>query len=129
MVDIEIKLLTIFEEVYKTRSVSQAGENIGLSQPSIRIAFSKPRTFFNNPLSVRPSGGMEPTPHAEELIKPIREALALLRRALGHRIVFDPLTSNRTFRICMTDISQVVMLPTLMNHLKTAAPSVRIETL
>jgi DNA-binding transcriptional LysR family regulator len=129
MTDVEIKLLTIFEEVYKTRSVSRTGENVGLSQPSISIALAKLRHYFNDPLFVRTSRGMEPTPHAEELIKPIREALALLRRALGHQIVFDPLTSNRTFRICMTDISQVVMLPTLMNHLKTAAPSVRIETL
>jgi DNA-binding transcriptional LysR family regulator len=129
MVDVELKLLTIFEEVYKTRSVSQAGENIGLSQPSISIGLAKLRHYFNDPLFVRTSRGMEPTPHAEELIKPIREALTLLRRALGHQIVFDPLTSNRAFRISMTDISQVVMLPTLMTHLKTAAPSVRIETL
>jgi DNA-binding transcriptional LysR family regulator len=129
MIDVELKLLTIFEEVYKTRSVSRAGQTIGLSQPSISIGLAKLRHHFNDPLFVRTSRGMEPTPHAEELIGPIREALALLRRAFGHRIVFDPLTSNRAFRICMTDISQVVMLPTLMTHLKTAAPSVRIETL
>ena len=74
MADVEIKLLTIFEEVYKTRSVSQAGE-IGSSQPSISIGLSKLRHYFNDPLFVRTSRGMEPTPHAEELIKPIRKRL------------------------------------------------------
>ncbi len=129
MVDIELKLLAIFDEVYKTGSVSQAGENMGLSQPTISIGLAKLRHHFKDSLFVRTSRGMEPTPQAGELIKPIRQALALLRQALGHQIVFDPLTANRTFRICMTDISQVVMLPTLMTHLKAAAPAVRVETL
>ncbi len=127
--DIDLKLLGIFDEVYKTRSVSQAGENLGLSQPSISLALGKLRRYFNDPLFVRTSSGMEPTPHAAELIAPIREALELLRFALKHQVVFDPARSDRTFRICMTDISQVVMLPRIMNRLKDAAPSIRVETL
>lgn len=70
---------------------------------------------------------MEPTPHAEGLIQPIRGALDLLQTALHHQIGFDPLTSDRTFRICMLDISQVVLLPILMNHIRAIAPHVRIE--
>src|SRR5260221_1801542 len=127
--DVDLKLLTVFEEVYKTRSVSHAAANIGATQPSISIALAKLRRLFNDPLFVRTSRGMEPTPHAEEVIKPIREAIALLRSTLGSRVVFDPLTSTRTFRISMSDISQIVMLPALMTHLEEAAPSVGIEIL
>jgi DNA-binding transcriptional LysR family regulator len=127
--DADLKLLTIFEEVYKTRSVSRAAANIGATQPSISIALAKLRRTFNDPLFVRTSRGMEPTPHAEAVIKPIREAIALLRSTLGSRVVFDPLTSTRKFRIAMTDISQIVMLPALMTHLEKAAPSVSIDIL
>ena len=127
--DVDLKLLTVFEEVYKTGSVSQAAANIGATQPAISIGLGKLRRLFNDPLFVRTSRGMEPTPHAEEVIKPIREAIALLRSTLGSKVIFDPLTSTRTFRISMTDISQIVMLPALMTYLGQAAPSVGIEIL
>lgn len=129
MIDIDLKLLTILQEIYRTRSVSQAAENIQLSQPSVSIALGKLRKRFNDPLFVRTSAGMEPTPLASELMHPVGEAMSLLAYALRHHIVFDPKQSERCFRICMTDISQIVLLPRLLNHLKDAAPSIRIEVL
>jgi len=129
MLDVDLKLLTIFQEIYRTRSVSQAAENIRLSQPTLSIALGKLRKRFNDPLFVRTSAGMEPTPLAAELLVPVSEALGLLAYALRHQIVFDPKQSERCFRICMTDISQIVMLPRLLNYLKDAAPSIRIEVI
>jgi DNA-binding transcriptional LysR family regulator len=127
--DIDLKLLIVFEEVYKTGSVSKAAANIGATQPSISISLAKLRGHFNDPLFVRTSRGMEATPKADEIIKPVREAIALLRSTLARQVVFEPLTSKRKFRIAMTDISQIVMLPLLMTHLKRVAPSVSIEIL
>ena len=127
--DVDLKLMIFFEEVYKTGNVSKAAANIGVTQPSVSIGLARLRKHFNDPLFVRTSRGMEATPYADEIIKPIREATALLRSTLGRQIVFEPLTSKRKFRIAMTDISQIVMLPALMTHLKRVAPSVRIEIL
>jgi DNA-binding transcriptional LysR family regulator len=62
-------------------------------------------------------------------LKPVREAIALLRSTLGQQVVFDPLKSTRAFRIAMADVSQVVMLPDLMTYLDAAAPSVAIDIL
>jgi len=128
-VDVDLKLLMILDEVYKTGSVSRAAANIGMTQPSISIALAKLRNTFNDPLFVRTSRGMEPTPHALAVIKPVREAIALLRSTLGQQVVFDPLKSTRAFRIAMADVGQVVMLPDLMTHLEAAAPSVAIDIL
>lgn len=128
-VDIELRWLTIFDEIYKTGSVTQAAENLELSQPSVSLGLAKLRKYFNDPLFVRTSRGMEPTPHAAELIGPIRQALTLLHTAVRHRVVFDAARSERTFRIAMTDISQVILLPQLMNHLKQVAPALRIEVM
>src|SRR5437016_3777396 len=116
MLDVDLRLLAIFEEIYRTKSVSQAAENLGLSQPTISIGLAKLRKFFNDPLFVRTSSGMEPTPQAIKLGVPVAEALDQLKQALRHHIVFDPATSARCFRVCMTDISQVVLLPKLLNH-------------
>lgn len=127
MAEFDVKLLRVFDEVYKTRSVSRAAEHLGLAQPSVSIALAKLRRHFKDPLFVRTSSGMEATPHAGALVGPVREALRLLAMTLGQQAAFDPAQSDRTFRIAMTDISQSVLLPTLLNHLATAAPSIRID--
>jgi len=127
MAEFDVKLLRVFDEVYKTRSVSRAAEHLGLAQPSVSIALAKLRRHFNDPLFVRTGSGMEATPHAGALVGPVREALRLLETTLGQQAAFEPAKSDRTFRIAMTDISQSVLLPTLLNHLKTVAPSIRIH--
>jgi DNA-binding transcriptional LysR family regulator len=119
--------LRIFDEVYRTRSVSRAAQDIGVTQPTISVGLGKLRKYFNDPLFVRTSHGMEPTPHADQLVKWVRQALDSLQMAVGHQVVFDPPTSERTFRIGFTDISQIVLAPKLMTHLKSVAPNVRIE--
>ena len=48
---------------------------------------------------------MQPTPHADTLVAPIRQALELLRSITRQQAVFDPAKAQRTFRICMTDIT------------------------
>ena len=127
MEELDLRLLKVFDEVYKTRSVSRAAENVGVTQPSVSIALAKLRKHFQDPLFVRTSDGMQPTPYAAELIRPVRDGLGLLDGALRHRATFDPLRSDRSFCLCMTDISQAVLLPTLLNHLKQAAPGIQLE--
>lgn len=123
----DIRLLSVFDEIYKTRSVSRAADALGLGQPAVSIALAKLRQHFDDPLFVRTSNGMDPTPLGEELVQPIRAALDALNEALGHRSVFAPAESERCFRICMADISQLVLLPKLWSRLRATAPGVRIE--
>ncbi|WP_028998815.1 LysR family transcriptional regulator [Azohydromonas australica] len=125
----DMKLLAVFDEVYKTRSVSRAGENLGIPQTSVSLALGRLRRQFNDPLFVRTSDGMVPTPHAAELVQPLRQALELLRLATKQQVVFDPATSQRRFRISMTDTSHLQFLPSLINRVNTLAPSVHIEIL
>src|SRR5260221_13118727 len=103
----DMKLLSVFDEVYKTRSVSRAGENLGLAQTSVSLALGRLRRQFNDALFVRTSDGMVPTPHAAELVQPLRQALELLRIATRQQLGFDPATAQRHLRISMTDISDM----------------------
>ncbi|BEP65456.1 LysR family transcriptional regulator (plasmid) [Variovorax sp. V213] len=123
----DLKLLTVFDEVYKTRSVSRAGENLGVAQSSISIALARLRRHFGDPLFVRTSDGMQPTPHATSLVVPIRQALELLRGITKQQAVFDPAKVQRTFRICMTDITHLVLVPALINRLRDIAAGVNVE--
>jgi DNA-binding transcriptional LysR family regulator len=127
MNSIDIRLLSVFDEIYKTRSVTAAAEALELGQPAVSVALSKLRHHFGDPLFVRTSTGMEPTPFGEGLVRPIRAVLDALDLVLDHRNEFDPGSSDRTFRICMTDISQWVLLPKLWEKLRVTAPGIRIE--
>lgn len=127
--DLSIKDLKIIDEVYRTHSVSEAAEAVGLSQPSISMRISNLRAHFDDPLFVRTSTGMQPTPRADEIIEPVRNALALLEGNLAGRRLFDPAKSDRCFRICMTDAGQMVVMPDLLNRLSMIAPHVRVEVL
>lgn len=91
------------------------------------IGLGKLRRHFGDPLFVRTSSGMDPTPLAQELGRPIRHAIDAVEAALGYRSSFDPATVKRTFRIAMTDISQIVLLPGLWARLHRVAPGVEVE--
>lgn len=125
----DMRLLSVFDEVFKTRSVSRAAENLDIPQTSVSLALGRLRRQFNDPLFVRTAQGMIPTPHATQLLRPLRQALELLREATQQQVVFDPATSTRHFRISMTDVSHIEFLPGLIRRVEKLAPSVRIEVL
>jgi DNA-binding transcriptional LysR family regulator len=127
LINIDLRLLEVISELHKTRSVSHAAENLALSQSAISMTLAKLRKHFNDPLFVRTSSGMEPTPHAIELLRLLKEAEGILHTVLGHHVVFDPLISERTFHLYSTDIAQVTLLPQLIGHLREAAPGVHID--
>jgi DNA-binding transcriptional LysR family regulator len=124
---LDFRLLSVFDEIYKTRSVTAAALALNLGQPAVSVALAKLRHQLGDPLFVRTSNGMEPTPFGEGLVRPVRAVLEALDLVQGHRNDFAPATSDRSFRICMTDISQLVLLPKLWESLRRSAPGIRIE--
>jgi DNA-binding transcriptional LysR family regulator len=127
MTNIDLRLLTIVNELNKTRSVSQAAENLELSQSAVSMSLARLRKHFNDPLFVRTPDGMEPTPQMSELMELLEKAEGLLETALVHRIAFNPATSDRSFRLGATDITRVTLLPSLMRRLHVTARGVGIE--
>jgi DNA-binding transcriptional LysR family regulator len=127
MTNIDLRLLTIVNELNKTRSVSQAAENLELSQSAVSMSLARLRKHFKDPLFVRTPDGMEPTPQMAELIELLEKAECLLETALVHRVAFHPSTSDRTFRLGATDITRVTILPALMKRLHASARTVGIE--
>jgi DNA-binding transcriptional LysR family regulator len=127
MNNVDLKLLTIVAELFRTRSVSQTAENLALSQSTVSMHLATLRKHFNDPLFVKTSSGMEPTPHITELMELIEKSKDLLQAVLEHHVVFTPATSDRMFRLCSTDIAKVTMMPRLMKRIQETAPSIRIE--
>ncbi len=124
---IDLKLLQLFDELYRSRSVSRAADALGQSQPTVSIWLSHLRRRFGDPLFVRTRSGMQPTPRADALIDRVRTALTAVDALVGGTAGFDPATSQRSFRIAMTDASHITILPALLAHTRRAAPGVTLE--
>jgi len=123
----DLELLLIFDEIYKTGNVTRAADNLGLPQSTVSLGLGKLRGHFNDQLFTRTARGMAPTPRAQNAIGDVRRSVQALQHALADQPVFDPAASTREFRICMTDISEVVLLPRLLNHLRETGPGIRLE--
>ena len=127
--DLDLNLLRLFDAVYRSRSVSRAAELLELTQPAASQGLSRLRRLLHDALFVRSPGGVRPTPTAERLAEPVRQALATIAQALSETQGFEPRESARTFRIHMSDIGEGRFLPELMIALREQAPGVRIESL
>jgi DNA-binding transcriptional LysR family regulator len=128
MAKLDIDWLNVFVEIYRTQSVSRAAERLQMAQANASVALGKLRRHFGDRLFARTSRGMEPTPYAQQIYPGVVAAVEQLARLAGTRSAFDPASAQRRFRISMTDISEVVVLPSLANHLRRAAPGIVIET-
>jgi DNA-binding transcriptional LysR family regulator len=124
---LDAKLLRLFDVLYTTGSVTKAAEQLGQSQPTVSIWLGKLRQALDDPLFVRTSDRMAPTPRATELIAPARQALQALRQLSVGRGEFDPALVERRFRICMTDASHVTLLPHILAHVRALAPGITLE--
>lgn len=125
---LDLNLLRVFDAIWRRRSVTAAGAEVGLTQGSMSNALNRLRQHFDDPLFVRLQGRMQPTALAEGLAEPVQQALRQLDEALAQRRAFEPASATRSFRLCMTEIAQRVFLPRLMQHLAGVAPQVRLAT-
>src|SRR5215510_5962668 len=126
--DLDLNLLRAFDAVLRDGSVTAAAGRLGLSQPAMSNALSRLRRLLGDPLFMRTAGGMRPTPFAQQLAAPVQQALDLIRASLSQQAGFDPKTSDRIFRLQLTDVGEIAFLPPLLERLQRDAPRVRVET-
>ena len=126
---IDLNLFLVFQAIYATRSVTLAGDRLGMTQSAVSNALKRMRERFNDALFVRSADGMVPTPVRRAPGRPHRGRHRL--PDAGRRPGPDlraARRSNRTFRIAVNDIGQLVMMPELLSVARGLAPGVRFET-
>lgn len=125
--DIDLNLFVVFDAIYTEGNLTRAGEIIGITQPAVSNSLSRLRNLFDDPLFVRTAEGMVPTPVAQNIIGPVRQALGLMRSSVQESEAFDPSRSDKRFRVSMTDLSQAIILPYLFGRIKREAPLIAVD--
>src|SRR5580704_8522236 len=110
----------------RERSVTRAGQRLGLSQPAISHALTRLRHMLKDELFVRSPYGMMPTPRAEHLATPIRIALDGLQQSLepDH---FEPAKATTTFRIAVDNYAAIVLVAPIAAYVARIAPGVSLD--
>ncbi len=125
---VDLNLLTVFDALIEQGKLSQAAEQLGMSQPAVSAALQRLRATFKDQLFVRSRSGMLPTPRAMELHRDVREALQLVRHAMSSGSAFDPTVTERSFTIVGDSFFESAMIGSLLNRLSEVAPGISIET-
>lgn len=127
LASIHLNQLLLVEALQADSNLSDAAERIGMSQSAASHALARLRKELGDPIFIRTAEGMQPTPFGARLAARVSESLEVLRSALDKGVEFDPAHSTRTFTIILSDVSQTLYLPRLLNRLAERAPGISVR--
>ncbi len=124
---VDLNLLVYLDALLRERNVTQAANQLNLSQPAMSNGLRRLRELFDDPLLVRTSEGMTPTERALELEPIVREVLTSIDRAVQPRSEFDARNAHRVFRIMASDYAESTLFPSVLGKLRTLAPGLTLD--
>lgn len=123
---IDLNLFAVFDAIYTAGSLTKAADVLCITQPAVSNSLARLREMLNDPLFVRTGHSMTPTPVAQNIIVPAREALGLLRKSVLQSHVFEAETSVKAFNFASRDLLEVTIMPRLMARLQHRAPNITL---
>ncbi|WP_201767480.1 LysR family transcriptional regulator [Sphingobium lactosutens] len=122
-------MLVLIDTLHTEGSVSAAAKRMKTSQPNASFMLGKLRELFGDQLFVRTGGAMRPTALGSALKDPVQRVIATIKGEILQLPTFDPLSAERTFTISSSDLGEIVLLPDLLDTLRTEAPRCGISML
>lgn len=119
--------LQLIDALARSGNLTDAAKQTGLTQPAASHALARLRRDLQDPIFVRTSDGMRPTSYGIRLAASVQDALQVLRDGLDREQDFKPDKSKRTFNVFMSDVGQLLYLPTLLARLSSEAPNVTLR--
>ncbi|MDB2374101.1 LysR family transcriptional regulator [Psychrosphaera haliotis] len=124
---IDLNLLVYLDVLLREKNVTRAADKLSITQPAMSNGLKRLRELFSDPILIRTSEGMVPTARALELQPVIRSILSKLEETLQKEKNFNPLESNRTFRIMASDYAETTLLARVLGKLRSRAPGVTLD--
>ena len=124
---IDLNLLVYLEVLLRERNVTQAANQLGLSQPAMSNGLRRLRALFDDPLLVRTSEGMTPTERALELEPMVKDILLGVDRAMQPATEFEPRASQMVVRIMASDYAESTLFPAVLTELRESAPGITLD--
>ena len=124
---LDLNLLVALDVLIAEASVTRAAEKLNTSQSAMSHSLKRLRTILNDDILIRTSREMEVTTYARQISNRVRQILSEIQSTLLEKEVFDPSTTNETFRIAASDYVESAIGTNLLQRLSTHAPGIRIR--
>jgi DNA-binding transcriptional LysR family regulator len=123
---LDMNLVVALRALLTERSVTRAGERVGLSQPAMSAALARLRRHFGDELLARKGSGYELTTLGVVLLDRSGVACEMLELVFGSQPRFDPAREHREFVLLSSDYAATVVGDALAREISAQAPEVRV---
>lgn len=124
---VDLNLLVYLDVLLKECNVTRAADRLNITQPAMSNGLKRLRELLNDPILVRTSQGMQPTRRALHLKPIVRQMILTMEESLLTEDKFDYKTSDRVFRVMVSDYAASTLLPPLLDALRKQAPEVTLD--
>src|SRR5260370_35808946 len=125
--ELNLRELRILNALLHERSITRTAQLLATTQPGISKGLRHLRAQFADPLFVRNGHAMQPTAKALDIADQLRELLDAADGLRASAATFDPVQSDRTFSLLLTDVGMIRFLPPLIAQGGAIAPRVGIR--
>ncbi len=124
--ELDLNLLVVLDALLTDMNVSRAAERLHLTQPAISNSLSRLRRHFQDELLLKRGRRMVPTPLAENLRGPVRDALLQFQTIADTRPNFDPASATHRFVVVASDYVSATLLAEATIRLQAEAPGIAL---
>lgn len=125
---INLNLLKVLSAICEERSITLAGDRLGLTPSAVSHALSQLRLIMDDELFIRTGAGMMPTPLAADIGLRLPCALTELDAAITAS-AFVPEQSTRCFHLACSDYTAFILVPIIMAMMEKEAPQARLQVM
>jgi len=124
---LDLNLVLALRALLEERSVTRAGQRIGLSQPAMSAALARLRRHFGDELMARDGGQYELTALGRALLDRTATACDLLERLFSSQAGFEPAREEHEFTILASDYAVTIFGTELARVIHAEAPGIRLR--
>ncbi|TRW48050.1 LysR family transcriptional regulator [Aliidiomarina halalkaliphila] len=124
---VDLNLLIYLDALLRERNVTRAAEQLNITQPAMSNGLKRLRNLLNDPILVRTSEGMMPTERALAMQSQVREILYSVEEVIQPSRTFETASSDRVFRIMVSDYAASTLMAPLLQALREQAPNITID--
>lgn len=126
---LDLNLLVALDALLVEASISRAAERLHMSQSAMSNALGRLRDYFGDELLVQVGRRMELTPRAQVLRDAVHDVLRRVDSSIAARPEFVPASSDREFRISVSDFTLATLVPHVLARAHAQGPAIRFALL
>jgi len=124
---VNLNLLIALDALLLEGSVTNASKKLFITQAAMSNNLQQLRELFKDDLLIREKNHMVLTAYAKELQPKLHQVLQELQCLIVSGQRFDPLSSDRVFKIGLTDYLVSLLMPKLLRYLQAKAPNIKLS--